>query len=119
LGLALEEVVVGAALDRLERGGLVVTRGEDDDRHAGGGGHRALYGVEALAVGKREIEEQRVERFASKRLLGGQKRRDPAEPDGAAARELVVDERRVGVVVFDKEHSERSARGRQPTSHCG
>jgi hypothetical protein len=67
--MTLDEVVLGAPLDRLHGERLIVSAAQDHDRHLGGNRLRGAEGGQAARVGKGEIEKDAVgHRVAKVRL---------------------------------------------------
>ena len=70
LDLALDEIVLRAFLQRLCGQRLVVEPGEDHQRDTRRGRVRPADRIEALRVGKPEVEQDDVDRMRGEMLLG-------------------------------------------------
>ena len=62
VGLALDQVVLDALAHRGETDGFVFITGQHDDRQMGGGFPGAQVGFRALAVGQRQVQQEKIER---------------------------------------------------------
>ena len=102
---ALHEVVLRAALHRVERERLVVVAREHDDRHLGRVREHFAEGVEAGAVGKREIEEHELGLLEREDFepAGEPFRHRDVEGRGRILGEHLADEPRVAGVVLDQQ----------------
>ena len=105
--VSLEEVILRAALDRLQRQHFIVGTGEDDDRHIGIGGDQPCQCFEAARIGQAEIENHRVEALERETLDCGSCRpaMDRAEAERRNALQHRLDEIRVRGIVFDQKQS--------------
>src|ERR1700694_3531754 len=54
---ALDEVVLSAGLNGLERRGFVIAAGDDDDGEVGCGSREVSHGVDAVGVRQRQVQE--------------------------------------------------------------
>ena len=112
VGAILDQVVLGAALDRLHSGDIVVCSGQHDQRQEiPARGMQTIDGLEPVAVGQREIQQHGVESIGSDRGNGGSDRRDLLDfhPDRSGG-ELGAHQRRIIVVVFDEQYANHRRR---------
>ena len=70
VGVALDQVVLGALLDGLERDVLVLLAAEHHDRYLWRAGAHGLQTLQARGVGEREIEQDAAQIFVHERRLG-------------------------------------------------
>jgi len=100
--LALLQVVVGAAPDRLDAAVRVRVAGEHHDGHRGRRTAHRLQGLEPVRVGQPEVEDGAVGRRGQR--VGGRRlqRLDPDDLE-AAAPQRVLDEPGVAGAVLDEE----------------
>jgi hypothetical protein len=62
--LALDQVVLGTGLDRVQGHHFVIGAGEHDDGHLGGVGEHGAEGLDAQAVGQGQVEQHDADEAA-------------------------------------------------------
>ena len=105
-GERLEQVVVGAAIEAGDAVVDAVARRQDHDRYVARGVAQVRNDVEAVAVGKAEVEDDRVVGDALRRrepVLAGCERVDSE----SEARETVNDRLRQALVILDQKNAHR------------
>jgi len=75
----LDQIVVGAGVEAIDTPGNLVHRGEDDDRRGAAALAQAPEEIEAAAIGQVEVEQDQLERHASKRVAGFVEAPDPID----------------------------------------
>ena len=108
--MALDQIVLGAGLDRPDAGRLVVEPGEDDQRNPRRLCTQTHDRVKPLSVGKLQIQQQTVDVVLQRGE--GLCECACASESGPGKRtfEQVLDEQGVAVVVLDQQHAEVIAR---------
>jgi len=120
--LALDEIVLRAALHREERERLVVVAREHDDRHLGRVRVHLREGLEALAVRQRQVQEHELGGLERQHLEPARQPVGAGEPErrGGIFPQHLLDEAGVRRVVLDEEDRLRGGllescpRGGQP-----
>lgn len=107
--LSLDEVVLGAVLDGLQRQRVVFRSRQDDERQVRRGADQAVQRLEFLGVGQTEIEQRDVIRLVREPIDGASNGGRVVEPDTRDRRSLQhrLRECRLIRIVLDEEDPER------------
>src|SRR3712207_4837544 len=107
ISLALDEVVLGPHVQRLERDSLVLLAAQDHQRHPRGRRPHPAHGLQPARIRQREVEQDHVElRFAQvfERLVETLGVRNLEIGGGGSLREQYVDQPAVCRVVLNQQH---------------
>lgn len=103
--LGLHEIVLGALVERLDRHLLVFQRAQNDQREVRGRVVNAAHHIEAMSVGKREVEKTDVKCLRGERVDGARHGVDVMQFEGHARNipKRLPQQTRVAGVVFDEQ----------------
>ncbi len=103
--LAFDQIILGAALDRLQRQCFVFRSRENHQRQIRGRAHKAVQRLQFLRVGQAQIEKRDIIGVVRQAIDGASHRRRVVQPDASGPHSLQhrLRERRLIRIVLDEE----------------